>query len=205
MFSADVKARDSHLYVYIRLVRKDLSCTYVGENECVLCRCAFSPHYMCQCGTLVSVNSCICVCCVCMYMVCPCMCSSMYSCLICIVHACVHAHECMCQHLYMFVNFVYVCLHVSDSMVPMYCVKGWRCGCLCISLQWTLYKHIRTVQCAYYVCNLLATFKCLTLTASRATNTERVMLTINRAATVTPSTADVITREPSRTESAVDQ
>ena len=149
MFSADVKARDSHLYVYIRLVRKDLSCTYVGENECVLCRCAFSPHYMCQCGTLVSVNSCICVCCVCMYMVCPCMCSSMYSCLICIVHACVHAHECMCQHLYMFVNFVYVCLHVSDSMVILY--EGMAV--------W-LFVHLNTmdIQYAYSVLTTYATY-----------------------------------------------
>ena len=128
---------------------------------------------------------------------------------------CIHVSSVLCMHVCMQMS---VCVNICTCLSTLctyacmcrtawsYCMKGWRCGCLCISIQWTLYKHIRTVQCAYYyVCNLLATFKCLTLTASRATNTERVTLTINRAATVTPSTADVITREPSRTESAVDQ
>ena len=119
---------------------------------------------------------------------------------------------CMCACTWVYVStsvHVYqLCVHMLACVGqhgPYVLCERMAVWCLCISLQWTLYKHIRTVQCAYYVCNLLATFKCLTLTASRATNTERVMLTINRAATVTPSTADVITREPSRTESAVDQ
>ena len=114
---------------------------------------------------------------------------------------------CMCACTWVYVS---TSVHVCQLCVRMLaCVRQhghtvWRDGGVAVCAS-QYNGHTVYVQCAYYVCNLLATFKCLTLTASRATNTERVTLTINRAATVTPSTADVITREPSRTESAVDQ
>ena len=125
---------------------------------------------------------------------------------------CIHVSSVLCMHVCMHMS---VCVNICTCLSTL-CTYAcmcrtawslctvWRDGSVAVCAS-QYNGHTVCVQCAYYLWNLLATFKCLTLTASRATNTERVMLTINRAATVTPSTADVITREPSRTESAVDQ
>ena len=66
---------------------------------------------------------------------------------------CIHVSSVLCMHVCMHMS---VCVNICTCLSTLctyacmcrtawsYCMKGWRCGCLCISIQWTLYKHIYT-------------------------------------------------------------